>query len=56
MFEKKHHVYVDEQERRIILHSIVELKNSLAKEGRYPYCLDELILKVTNAPVRKLKV
>lgn len=50
MREKKYHVYVDSQEKRIILHSLVELKNELIQQGGYGDCIDELIVKITAAP------
>lgn len=56
MFEKKYHLYVDDQEKRILLHSLIELKNLLIQEGRYTDCIDELIVNTTTTPVRKLKV
>lgn len=56
MREKCNHLYVDSQERTLLLHSLVELKNQLIQQGRYTDCVDELILKVINAPVKKLKV
>ena len=33
-----------------------ELKNRLIQEGRYTGCVDELIFKVVNAPVKKMKI
>ena len=56
MREKFNHLYLDSHERSIILHSLVELKNQLIQQGRYTDCVDELIFKVTNAPVKKLKI
>ena len=56
MREKKVHLYVDSQERSIILHSLVELKNQLIQQGRYTDCIDELIFKVINAPVKRMKI
>ncbi len=56
MREKKVHLYVDNQERSIILHSLVELKNQLIQQGRYTDCVDELIFKVVNAPVKRMKI
>lgn len=55
MREKKH-LYVDSQERSLILHSLVDLKNQLIHQGRYMDCVDELIFKVVNAPVKKMKI
>ena len=56
MREKLNHLYVNSQERTILLHSLVELKNQLIQQGRYTDCVDELIFKVTSAPLKKLKV
>ena len=56
MKDKTNHLYVDSHERKIILHSLVELKNALILQGRYTDCVDELIFKVINAPIKKLKV
>ena len=56
MREKKTHLYLDSQERSLLLHSLVELKNQLIQQGRYTDCVDELIIKVMSAPLKKLKV
>lgn len=56
MKDKTIHLYVDSCERTLILHSLVELKNALIRQGRYTDCVDELIFKVVNAPVKRLKI
>ena len=56
MREKKSHLYVDGEERKLLLHSLVGLKNQLIQQGRYTDCVDELIFKVVNAPVKKLRI
>ena len=56
MREKLNHLYMDSQDRTILLHSLVELKNQLIQQGRYTDCVDELIFKVINAPVKKMKI
>ena len=53
MREKENHLYVDSGERSILLHSLVELKNQLIQRGRYTDCVDELIFKLVNAPVKR---
>lgn len=55
MREKKFHIYLDSHERTILLHSLVELKNQLLAQGRYADCVDELIFKVTGAPLKNSK-
>lgn len=56
MKDKKHHIYLDGQERSLLLHSLVELKNQLIQQGRYTDCVDELIYKVTAARSKKMKI
>lgn len=56
MREKLNHLYVDSRERTILLQSLVELKNQLIRQGGYGDCVDELIFKVANAPVKKMKI
>ena len=56
MRERKTHIYVDSQERTLLLHSLVELKNQLIRQGKYGDCVDELIFKVANAPIKKVKI
>lgn len=56
MKDKTNHLYVDSHERKIILHSLVEMKNALILQGRYTDCVDELIYKVANAPVKRIKI
>jgi len=56
MREKFNHLYLDSNERKIILHSLVELKNALIQQGRYTDCVDELIFKVINAPSKRMKI
>lgn len=56
MKDKIYYVYLNNQERRLVIHSLIELKNRLIQEGRYTDCVDELIFKVANAPVKKMKI
>ena len=54
MRDKKYHVYLDSHERSLLLHSLVELKNSLIQQGRYTECVDELIFKVMNVSIKTM--
>ncbi len=56
MREKLNHLYVDSKERTLLLHSLVGLKNQLIQQGRYTDCIDEIIFKVANAPVKRVKI
>lgn len=54
MLKKKHYLYLDESEHIILIKSIIQLKNRLIREGRCTDCVDDLILKVLTAPVRRI--
>lgn len=56
MREKSYHLYVDSREKTLLLHSLVELKNQLIQQGKYGDCVDEIIFKVANAPIKKVKI
>ena len=56
MREKTTHLYVDSRERTLLLHSLVELKNQLMQQGKYGDCVGEIIFKVANAPIKKVKI
>jgi len=45
--------YLTEAELSTILYSLVELKNELHREGKYTDHIDDVILKVFTAPVRR---
>lgn len=56
MRDKTYHIYLDSYERKLLIHSLVELKNQLIKQGRYTDCVDELIFKIINAPSKRMKI
>ncbi len=56
MKNQKRYLYLDSEECRIVLVSLVRLKNKLIQEGRYTDCVDDMILKVISAPTKKMKV
>ena len=61
MKDKTTHLYVDSHERTLILHSLVELKNALIRQGRYTDCIDEIvrlvhICRLMRIRIRKVKI
>jgi len=54
--DKTYHIYLDSHERKLLIHSLVELKNQLIQQGRYTDCVDELVFKVINAPTKRIKI
>ena len=53
---KKTHIQLNETEWRVLLYALNELKTELISEGRYTDVLDEVMLKIIKAPIRKVKV
>ena len=54
MRKQKHYVYLNEQETRVLLKSLIRFKNTLAQQGRYTDVIDELIMKVVSAPIQRV--
>ena len=54
MLKKRHYLYLDEIEYRVLIRSLVQMKNRLIHEGRFTDCVDELIMKVLSAPVKRI--
>ncbi len=56
MRNPKYHLYLTQDERRMIIGSLIELRNRLISDGRYTDAIDELLVKFTNAKVKRIKV
>ena len=54
--QKKYHIYLDDYERRIVVNCLNEMRTKLLSEGRYSDPVDEILLKIIDAPTKKLKV
>ena len=56
MRNPKYHIYLTHVERRTVINSLIELRNDLILQGRYTDIIDELLIKLTKAKVKKIKV
>lgn len=52
----KYHVYLTNEERSEVLKSLIDLKNSMMEQGRYTDLLDEVIVKLSYARKKNIKV
>ena len=52
----KYHVYLNYEERRLVIKSLNDLRNRLISEGKYTDRIDEVLVKVANAKIEKMKV
>jgi hypothetical protein len=48
MKKLKYYLTVSTEETRVILRSLIELKNKLIREGRHTDSVDELIIKISK--------
>ena len=56
MINPKYHLYLTHDERRTVINSLICLKNDLISQGRYTDAVDELIIKLTKAKVKSIKI
>lgn len=54
MLNKKHYLYLNASEHSILIKSLVQMKNRLTQQGRYTDCVDDLLVKVIAAPVKRI--
>ena len=56
MRNPKYHLYLTSNERHTVINSLIELRNELISQGRYTDIIDELLIKLTKAKIKKIKV
>ena len=56
MRNPKYHIYLTPDERRTVINSLIDLRNELIYQGRYTDIVDELLIKLTKAKFKKVKV
>ena len=56
MRETKYHIALNRDERRIVIDSLNRMRNKLIAAGRYTDAVDDILLKVANAPIKKFTV
>ena len=56
MRNTKYYIALDGDERRIVIDSLNRMRNKLIATGRYTDAVDDILLKVANAPIKKFRV
>lgn len=56
MREPNYYVALDDFEKRIVVNCLNEMRNHLIQKGKYTDAVDEVLLKIIDAPTRKFKV
>lgn len=53
---EKCYIASDENERRIIINSLNNLRNKLIENNRYTDAVDEILIKILSTPIKKFKI
>jgi len=56
MKEERYHLALDKYDKNIVLNALNTLRNQQVREERPTDPVDELIIKVSDAPTQKVKV
>lgn len=56
MREKKYYLWFDGLERGTMINCLNEMRTRLISEGDYTDAVDELLLRLIDAPTKKVKV
>ena len=56
MREKKYYLVLDNFERKLLLNNLNNYRNKLIAEGKHTDLLDEVLIKVANAKLKRVKV
>lgn len=54
--EKFYHIALDDYEHGVVIRSLNDEKTKLMEEGKSADAVDDLLVKVGNAPLKKFKV
>ncbi len=53
MRKPKYYLYLNKSETAVLLHSLIQMKNKLTQQGRFTDCVDDLLMKVIAAPMKR---
>lgn len=56
MREQKYHLYPSEEECRFLIQNLIWFENKQRYEGHYTDAVDDLIIRVSNAKSKKIRV
>lgn len=54
--KQKYYLVLNDQEHRLIIESMNQLRNKLIADGKYTDAVDEFLLKIIGAKQKKFKV
>lgn len=56
MMKQKYYLVLNDQEHRLMIESLNQLRNKLIADGKYTDAVDEVLLKIIGANQKKFKV
>ena len=56
MMKQKYYLVLNDQEHRLMIESLHQLRNKLIADGKYTDAVDEVLLKIIDAKQKKFKV
>ena len=56
MVKQKYYLALTTEEWRLMIECLNKLRNRLISEGRYTDAVDEVLIKVVNAKIKKFKI
>ncbi len=56
MRNPKYHIYLSHDEQRTVINSLIDLRNNLITQGKYTDIIDELLIKLTKAKIKNVKI
>ena len=56
MRTENYHIYLNADEQKQIIISLLNLKNRLIEQGKYTDAVDDILCKVLSAKKRKIKI
>ena len=54
--KQKYYLVLNDQEHRLMIESLNQLRNKLIADGKYTNAIDEVLLKIIGAKQKKFKV
>lgn len=52
----KYQIYFTAEERRVVINSLIDLRNNLISQGMYTDLVDELPIRISKAKAKKIKI
>ena len=56
MRSKKYHVYLTEEERRLVIKALIDERNALLATGHYTDAIDDLLVQITRTKPKNMLV